>query len=207
MASSVLATHCTLFCDHNVDVLSQQFNPAFIEHSPYVANGLEGLRTLVQECPEMHYECLSTLRSGKWALLCGTFIGLDAQPLTGFDLYQLDDQERPVAHWDALSETAFDTRPPQHPTAPPASSDSVSLVHRVTQQRGTTTQHHLHYGTLHRIIAQGDLVFTLSEGHAGTQRYAIAELWQTDGRAVIGHWPTIVPIPSDAEAVHSHGLF
>ena len=209
MTSSVLATHCALFCDHNVDVLSQQFNPAFIEHSSYVANGLDGLRTLVKECPDIHYECLSALRSGEWALLCGTFTGLDAQPLTGFDLYQLDTQERPVAHWDVLSEAAFDTRPPQHPLSPPAAPDSLSFVHRTTQQRmtATTDQRHLRCDILHRIIAQGDLVFTLSEGHAGKQRYAIAELWQTDGRAVMGRWPTAAPIPSDAEAVHSHGLF
>lgn len=110
ITSSVLATHCALFCDHNVDVLSQQFNPAFIEHSPYVANGLDGLRTLVKECPDIHYECLSALRSGEWALLCGTFTGLDAQPLTGFDLYQLDTQERPLS--------------------PPAAPDSLLFVHR-----------------------------------------------------------------------------
>ena len=65
----------------------------------------------------------------------------------------------------------------------------------------------LSHDNIHYSIAQGDLVFTLSEGHAEGQRYAVAELWRTDGAALTGRWPAIVAIPTDEEAVHQHGLF
>lgn len=218
MTPSILTLHCMLFCDHNVEVLSQYFNPAFIEHSPYIANGLEGLRTLVNDCPNMQYECVSTVRSGEWEVLLGCFTGLEEHPLIGFDLYRCDAKGRPIEHWDALSSIPLVTRPPDQPAENIPSAVSQQVVQHYLEQRqhsqhgaimqeANTSISNMNYDASHYVVAQGDIVFSLSEGHAEKQRYAIAELWRTDGQTLVDHWPTIVPIPSDEDAVHNHGLF
>lgn len=214
MTTSVLSVHCALFCDHDTDVLSQQFNAAFVEHSPYVANGLEGLRTLVNDCPNMQYECFSRVRDAEWEVLLGCFTGLEEQPLFGFDLYRLDSQRRPIEHWDTLTTESLETPPPSQPDISISAEQSLVLVRQYfTQRQQNSTpllfseDPSLAYDRIHYTIAQGDLVFTLSEGHAEGQRYAIAELWRTNGNMLIGRWPAIVAIPTDEEAAHQHGLF
>jgi len=97
----VLHAHHALFTRRDVSALDRYFSPQFIEHSPLVADGLTGLRDLVQTHPELEHETCRVLQDGNLVALHGRFTGLEAQPLVGFDLYRVA-QGKIVEHWDGL---------------------------------------------------------------------------------------------------------
>ncbi|MGL4860845.1 MAG: nuclear transport factor 2 family protein [Enterobacteriaceae bacterium] len=97
----VSRVHHQLFTEHDTRVLERDFAADFIEHSPLIANGLSGLQELVQNSPQLHYECHRVLEDGDLVALHGRFVGLDKQPLVGFDLYRVRDGKI-VEHWDGL---------------------------------------------------------------------------------------------------------
>ncbi|MDC9581349.1 nuclear transport factor 2 family protein [Xenorhabdus sp. PR6a] len=101
LSDLVSRAHYELFTDRDVGALERYFAPNFIEHSPLVKEGLAGLRELVQTHPELHHETHRVLQDGDLVAIHGRFIGLDDQPLVGFDLYRVADGLI-VEHWDGL---------------------------------------------------------------------------------------------------------
>ena len=97
----VSKAHHELFTLHDVSALERYFAADFIEHSPLVADGLAGLKQLVEDCPQMQHQALRVLADGDLVAIHGRFVGLDAQPLVGFDIYRVRDQKI-VEHWDGL---------------------------------------------------------------------------------------------------------
>ncbi|WP_080793575.1 nuclear transport factor 2 family protein [Corynebacterium pacaense] len=63
------------------------------------------------------------------------------------------------------------------------------------------------YDRIHRTVADGPFVLTQSEGSIAGQRHSYHELWRVDNGRIVELWDAITPIPSDAEAVHTYGLF
>lgn len=93
-----------LFTEHDVSTLDRNFSPDFIEHSPLVANGLEGLRELVAGAPAMRHDVARVLVDEAKGLVAlhGSYPGLDPDELyLGFDIYRVADGMI-VEHWDAL---------------------------------------------------------------------------------------------------------
>ncbi|MCK4081848.1 MULTISPECIES: nuclear transport factor 2 family protein [Acinetobacter] len=93
--------HHELFSLHDTSALERYFSADFIEHSPLVADGLSGLRQLVQDCPNLKHEAVRILADGDLVAIHGCFEGLDEQPLVGFDIYRVKDGKI-VEHWDGL---------------------------------------------------------------------------------------------------------
>ncbi|WP_370942098.1 nuclear transport factor 2 family protein [Amycolatopsis sp. cg5] len=60
------------------------------------------------------------------------------------------------------------------------------------------------YRTVHRVVAEGDLVLLQSEGEFG-EPVAYWDLFRVDGGKIVEHWDVIAPIP--AELPHGNGLF
>jgi predicted SnoaL-like aldol condensation-catalyzing enzyme len=60
------------------------------------------------------------------------------------------------------------------------------------------------YKTVHRVVAEGDLVLLQSEGEFGDP-VAYWDLFRVDGDRIVEHWDVIAPIP--AELPHGNGLF
>jgi len=60
------------------------------------------------------------------------------------------------------------------------------------------------YKTVHRVIAEGDLVLLQSEGEFG-EPVAYWDLFRVAGGRIVEHWDVIAPIP--AELPHDNGLF
>lgn len=90
--------HHELFSLHDTSALERYFSADFIEHSPLVADGLSGLRQLVQDCPNLKHEAVRILADGDLVAIHGRFEGLDEQPLVGFDIYRVKDGKI-VEHW------------------------------------------------------------------------------------------------------------
>ena len=63
------------------------------------------------------------------------------------------------------------------------------------------------YDRVHRTVAQGDFVLTHSEGSIGGTRHSYCELWRVEDGAIAELWDAIAEVPSDADAVHDHGVF
>lgn len=97
----VCKAHHELFTLHDTDALQRYFSPDFIEHSPLVADGLAGLKQLVEDCPKMKHEAVRVLVDGDLVAIHGRFEHLDVEPLVGFDIYRVRDGKI-VEHWDGL---------------------------------------------------------------------------------------------------------
>ncbi len=93
-----------LFTEHDVTTLDRNFSPDYVEHSPLVANGLQGLRDLIGGAPDMRHDVERVLVDEAKGLVAlhGSYPGLDAEDLyLGFDIYRVDDGKI-VEHWDGL---------------------------------------------------------------------------------------------------------
>lgn len=98
----VLKAHNMLFSDKDIKALELYFSPDFIEHSPLVADGIPGLKELVANCPDMDYTVSRVIGDDNGLVaLHGRFVGLDENPLVGFDIYRVENGKI-VEHWDGL---------------------------------------------------------------------------------------------------------
>lgn len=162
----VTKAHHQLFTQHDVSVLDRHFSAGFIEHSPLVADGLQGLRDLVRTSPALHHETVRVLVDGDLVALHGRFAGLDEKPLIGFDLYRVADGKI-VEHWDGLV-----------PEAGPNASGR-------TQLDGPSDPGEGHDVEGNRRIVHEFFTRTLIDGdYSGFRHY-------TDGRSFLQHSPDI----------------
>lgn len=97
----VSQAHHELFSLRDTTALERYFASNFIEHSPLVADGLSGLKQLVEDCPDLHHQAVRVLADGDLVAIHGRFQGLDQQPLVGFDIYRVQNGKI-VEHWDGL---------------------------------------------------------------------------------------------------------
>ncbi len=96
--------HQELFTEHDLSSLERYYAPNFIEHSPFVADSISGLRDLVVESgPLLRYTMVRGFTDGEYVVMHGYFDGLDEEDnrLLGFDLYRVEN-DLIVEHWDNL---------------------------------------------------------------------------------------------------------
>jgi len=63
------------------------------------------------------------------------------------------------------------------------------------------------YMTLHKIIAEGNFVFTMSEGKLGEEATAFFDLFRLEGGLIVEHWDVMSAIPSAEAFAHENGKF
>ncbi|WP_367104001.1 nuclear transport factor 2 family protein [uncultured Psychrobacter sp.] len=93
-----------LFTEHDVTTLERNFSADYVEHSPLIAEGLQGLRDLVADAPDMRHDVVRVLVDEAKGLVAlhGSYPGLDPNELyVGFDIYRVADGKI-VEHWDVL---------------------------------------------------------------------------------------------------------
>lgn len=152
----VAKAHHELFSLRDTSALDRYFSADFIEHSPLVADGLSGLRELVQSCPQLRHEARRVLCDGDLVALHGRFVGLDEQPLVGFDLYRVR-EGKIVEHWDGLV-----------PEAAPNASGRTQLDGPVEPGQGNKEQNReLVLRFFDETLVKGD--------YSGFERYANGE--------------------------------
>ncbi len=61
------------------------------------------------------------------------------------------------------------------------------------------------YTKVHKVIAQGNFVFTMSEGSFGGKSTAFFDLFRVDNNKIVEHWDIISDIP--AKMAHNNGKF
>lgn len=97
----VAQAHDALFNQHDVSALARYFSQDFIEHSPFVADGLAGLKAMVESKPDLQHEAVRILVDGDLVAVHGRYVGLEEQPLVGFDVYRVQNGKI-IEHWDGL---------------------------------------------------------------------------------------------------------
>lgn len=238
-----------VFTDRDLDAIDEYFSPDYVQHSTLAADGVEGLRAMVQSLPEdFRYEPARVIAQDDTVVLHGTYYGFAETPLVAFDVFRVEDQQI-VEHWDSLTPLVEQTASgrsqvdgPTEPTDAAGTDANAELVSRFAEQvlvgqdydalpefisTDTYAQHNpeaadgldgfaaasaawaaqgkdLVYTTVHRVIAEGDLVFTYSEGDFGGPAI-YADLWRVQDGKIVEHWDAISPIP--AEMPHTNGAF
>lgn len=164
----VARAHHELFTRRDTGALERYFSPDFIEHSPLVANGLAGLRELVQGHPGLRHEARRVLADGDLVAIHGRFTGLDVQPLVGFDIYRVA-AGKIAEHWDGLVPEAAPNASGRTQLDGPTSADPEQ-GHDAGQNRALITEFFT------RTLIEGD--------YTGFRRY-------TDGQRFLQHSPDI----------------
>ncbi|MEL6448518.1 MAG: nuclear transport factor 2 family protein [Pseudomonadota bacterium] len=79
--------------------------------------------------------------------------------------------------------------------------DKLGEAFATMQQAGNAFS----FSKLHRIIAEGNFVFTMTEGAVGATPSAFFDLWRVEDGRIVEHWDTISAIPD--EMAHNNGKF
>lgn len=93
-----------LFTEHDVTTLNRNFSFDYVDHSPLVEDGLQRLRDLVIDSPNMRHDVARVLVDEAKGLVAfhGSYSGLDPDVLyVGFDIYRVAG-DKIVEHWDGL---------------------------------------------------------------------------------------------------------
>lgn len=65
----------------------------------------------------------------------------------------------------------------------------------------------IEYTAVHGIVAEGNFVFTMSEGTMGDTPTAFFDLFRLENGLIVEHWDTIETIPPNSEMAHDNGKF
>lgn len=83
-------------------------------------------------------------------------------------------------------------------------SDGIKAL-TTALQTNMTQSAPIRYKTLHKVIAEGNFVFTMSEGVIGDEPTAFFDLYRLKKGKIVEHWDTISKIP--AKMAHENGKF
>ncbi|WP_240931737.1 nuclear transport factor 2 family protein [Parasedimentitalea denitrificans] len=72
---------------------------------------------------------------------------------------------------------------------------------------GDNTQRHIHYQRLHRVLAQGSFVLSVSEGTLGGNHSAFYDLFRIADGKVVEHWDTTEKVVPQSEWKNDNGKF
>lgn len=65
----------------------------------------------------------------------------------------------------------------------------------------------MEYVNLHRVVAEGNLVLTQSEGAFGGKPTAYYDLFRVEDGRIVEHWDVMQPIPPAGESKNKNGMF
>lgn len=91
-ADLVVTATTRLFGNRHLSAIDEFFGPSYIQHSTVAADGVEGLRALVENLPEgFRYEPARVISDGDLVALHGTYHGFGPDPLVAFDIFRVAD--------------------------------------------------------------------------------------------------------------------
>jgi len=63
------------------------------------------------------------------------------------------------------------------------------------------------YAKLHRLLAEGNFVLSVCEGHLGKKHVSFYDLFRVADGKIVEHWDTVDPVPPCSEWVNDNGKF
>ena len=88
----------------------------------------------------------------------------------------------------------------------PRLEDSVAALRRELE-RTEDGRPVIDYQTLHRVLAEGDFVLSVSEGQVGGRHSALYDLFRVAGGQIVEHWDTTEKIAPKSEWKNDNGKF
>jgi predicted SnoaL-like aldol condensation-catalyzing enzyme len=136
----VMAATVALLDDRDLGSIDKYFGPTYVQHSAFIADGIDGMRESVRGLPsEFRYERAHVLSQGDVVALHGRYRGIGAGPLIAWDLYRVADG-RIVEHWDGRQAEVTETVSghsmldgPTEVTQPGATAANQRVVELATQ--------------------------------------------------------------------------
>lgn len=208
-----------LFNGKDLTAVDELFGPVYVQHSALGPDGTEGLKRLVASLPSTSgYELIRVLADGDLVVTEGVFQGFAPVPLIGYDVWRVSDG-RIVEHWDALGPDGTRARRDAVPAASAPVDENRELATQWVRSvlvggdhssigRFTTSEavvpNDLTYVALHAVIADGNLVYTRSEGDRGGA-VIINDVWRFEDGRIVERWGLIAPVP--ATMPHANGAF
>lgn len=88
----------------------------------------------------------------------------------------------------------------------PSIADGIEALH-VALESKSSTEFHFKYQQLHRVLAEGNFVLSVSEGAIGGVHSAFYDLFRIEKDKIVEHWDTIEEIPPVHEWKNQNGKF
>ncbi len=63
------------------------------------------------------------------------------------------------------------------------------------------------YEKIHRLLAEGNFVLSVCEGHLGEKHVSFYDLFRINDGKIVEHWDTVDPVPPRSEWVNNNGKF
>jgi predicted SnoaL-like aldol condensation-catalyzing enzyme len=235
-----------LFDQRDPRAVDRYWSPDYIEHSIAGANGLPGLRDLVDTLPAgFRHTRTRVISEHDLVVAHGRYDGIGATPIVAFDIWRVD-QGKIVEHWDAhqpwedqtVSGHTMIDGPTEiaSPGSTAASRLTVASFAELIMMGGDRTQIGRFFcddrfvqhnpqiadgvsglgqaiqtgvweavvNRIHRIVADGEFVFTQGEGLLHGEPTAFYDLFRVENGKLAEHWDVV--FPQSAGLRHANGL-
>ncbi|MGB0865841.1 MAG: nuclear transport factor 2 family protein [Granulosicoccaceae bacterium] len=85
----------------------------------------------------------------------------------------------------------------------PNGSDGIEALHRMLFASGDDRR----YQTVHRILAEGNFVLSMTEGYLKGEHVSFVDLFRLEQAQIVEHWDTLDHVPPESEWVNQNGKF
>lgn len=89
----------------------------------------------------------------------------------------------------------------------PRLSDGLPSLHQALVARGPNAELPIHYEKLHRVLAEGNFVLSVCEGHREGMHTSLYDLFRIEGTKIVEHWDTTEKIAPQNEWENDNGKF
>lgn len=196
----------------------------YLQHNPIAQSGVAAFKSIMTSLvtsQSFSYQRLRTFADCDLVVVQGKYSGTGVI----FDMFRVKDGHL-MEHWDSDSNQASDSAGTMtHDTGAPTAQNreqvlsfiqqalvegkpSAALLgssyveHRSTDATGPAafaeyvSEGAISYSKVHHVIADGNFVFTISEGKLSGSAYAFYDLFRVDGGAIVEHWDSRRKVPS-----------
>jgi predicted SnoaL-like aldol condensation-catalyzing enzyme len=85
----------------------------------------------------------------------------------------------------------------------PHMSDGLPALRKALSRNDKTSR----YEKIHRLLAEGNFVLSVCEGHLGEDHVSLYDLFRVAGGKIVEHWDTVDPVPPKNEWLNDNGKF
>ena len=214
-----------LFVDKKVSAIDQYWADPYLQHNPVATSGVATFKSIMGSYVTsggFSYQRLRTLADCDLAVVQGKYSGTGVI----FDMFRLKDgklMEHWDSDSNQASDSAGSTTLAAGNTEPNRAQvlafidkvlvggdhaamnqllGSSFVEHRASSGSGAAaflayvTKDAITYTKVHHVIADGNFVFTLSEGKLGTKSYGFYDLFRLEAGAIVEHWDSRRAVPA-----------
>ena len=232
--TAVAAALDGLFVDKKVSAIDQYWAEPYLQHNPIATSGVATFKSIMGSLvtsASFSYQRLRTLADCDLVVVQGKYSGTGVI----FDIFRMKDgklMEHWDSDSNQASDSGGSTPLAEGPSAQNRAQVSAFIQkvlidgdkaaatqllspsfveHRSSSASGPNafvdyvTKGNVGYTKVHHVIADGNYVFTLSEGKLGSAQYGFYDLFRLEAGAIVEHWDSRRAVP--ASTASGLGIF